>query len=257
MDTTQSSIRVPYLISFSGIDGAGKSTQIQMLCDRLSDAGLRVHLLAFWDDVAMLTGLREFASCRIFKSAKGVGTPENPVERRDKNVQTWYMTPIRYLVCTLDTFALMISVFLAKVKANDVVIFDRYLYDELANLPLRSFFTRTFIRLMVAVGPSPQIAYLLDADPDRARERKPEYPLEFLWKNRANYLRIAKLAKMTVVEPGSVDEVSGRILQQFSKLVPSINLDTPQPLPLPNPSIDQTFTSKKEGRDPSQVAPLS
>ncbi|MFZ0707094.1 MAG: hypothetical protein WAM71_15925, partial [Candidatus Korobacteraceae bacterium] len=49
----------PLLISFSGLDGAGKSTQIQNLVDYLEDRGVVVKTLAFWDDVVVGTRYRE------------------------------------------------------------------------------------------------------------------------------------------------------------------------------------------------------
>ncbi len=51
--------RQPIFVSFSGIDGAGKSTQIDALRSQLIEAGLRVRLITFWDDVARLKGIRE------------------------------------------------------------------------------------------------------------------------------------------------------------------------------------------------------
>jgi nucleoside-triphosphatase THEP1 len=78
--------RRTYLVSFSGIDGAGKSTQIEALRSRLEERGLKVLLVRFWDDIARLTGLREATGHRIFKGEKGVGTPSAPVNRRDKNI---------------------------------------------------------------------------------------------------------------------------------------------------------------------------
>jgi thymidylate kinase len=211
MTRERSTIQKPLLISFSGIDGAGKSTQIEVLCNRLRQAGLSVRRLAFWDDVAALTRFRELASHTIFKSEKGIGAPDKPVNRRDKNVQTWYMTPARYLICFLDNISLCFAVWKARAGRADVVIFDRYLFDELANLPLHGWVTRAVVRLLLAICPSPNIAYFLDADPERARERKPEYPVEFLRNNRAAYVELARLAGMTVVAPGLVEEVSSRI----------------------------------------------
>ena len=61
------------LISFSGIDGAGKSTQIEALCDRLKQDGRHVRIIRFWDDIASLTRFREAAGHTIFKGDKGVG----------------------------------------------------------------------------------------------------------------------------------------------------------------------------------------
>ena len=42
------------LVSFSGMDGAGKSTQIASLRAHMEEAGLRVRIITFWDDVARL-----------------------------------------------------------------------------------------------------------------------------------------------------------------------------------------------------------
>lgn len=39
------------IVSFSGIDGAGKSTQIFELQAWLRESGLGVKLLTFWDDI--------------------------------------------------------------------------------------------------------------------------------------------------------------------------------------------------------------
>jgi len=76
------------LVSFSGIDGAGKSTQLETLALRVRQDGLRVLIVRFWDDVARLKGMRETSGHKIFGGDQGVGTPEAPINRRDKNVQS-------------------------------------------------------------------------------------------------------------------------------------------------------------------------
>ncbi len=60
-------------VSFSGVDGAGKSTQIKVLRSYLRQQNLRVEVIAFWDRIACLKGLREKAGHSIFKGEKGVG----------------------------------------------------------------------------------------------------------------------------------------------------------------------------------------
>ena len=42
-------------VSFSGMDGAGKSTQIEISSAHMQEAGLRVRIITFWDDMARLT----------------------------------------------------------------------------------------------------------------------------------------------------------------------------------------------------------
>src|SRR5262249_52949983 len=128
--------RTPYLISFSGMDGAGKTTQIDQMLIYLHDAGLTARVLRFWDDIAVAGMLRETMSHRLFKSEKGVGLPDRPVHRRDKNVRAWYMTLARLVLYSLDAAWLTFVVKTLSRKHADVVIFDRYLYDELVNLNL-------------------------------------------------------------------------------------------------------------------------
>ena len=211
-------------ISFSGMDGAGKSTQIENLRTRLAEAGLRVRLITFWDDVATLTRLRESAAHALFRGDKGIGSRARPINRRDKNVSSWYMSSVRFFLYLLDTISLRVVTAKAKRSNADIVIFDRHLYDELANLRLEHTASRLYGRLLLALAPRPDIAYLLDADPDQARERKPEYPLEFLQRIRAAYLVLGGMGKMKVIPPGSVSEVERGIQSMLGD-----SLAVPQP----------------------------
>jgi thymidylate kinase len=209
------------LVSFSGIDGAGKSSQIEMLRGRLNQAGFRVSLLAFWDDVAMLRGVREFSGHTLFKGEKGVGSPTKPVNRRDKNVRSWYMTIARFVLYFLDALSLGFVVAKQRRTGADVIIFDRYLHDELANLNLKAGIGRIYARLLLMMIPQPDIAYLLDAHPVQARERKPEYPVDFLHESRTAYLALSKMAgQMTVIPPLPVAEAAQRILDEILEKLP-------------------------------------
>ncbi len=204
----------PKYVSFSGIDGAGKSTQIEALCARLQQDGLKVRLITFWDDVARLTKIREKTGHRIFRGDIGVGTPLAPINRRDKNVRSWLMTGVRMFLYFIDAISLRSVVNKALRSEVDLVIFDRYTYDELANLTLRNPAMRVYARLIMKVVPRPHISYLLDADPIQARARKPEYPIEFLHVSRRSYLDLNELVGgMTVVAPMSIRAAELAILE--------------------------------------------
>ena len=159
----------PLLVSFSGLDGSGKSTQIESLRGALAAAGLRTELRAFWDHVVVLSRYREGFVHKVYNSERGIGAPERPVNRRDKNVRAWYLTLARHGLYLLDAVNLRRVVRRLERNGPDVIILDRYIYDELANLPLGNAFTRAFVRMVSALVPRPDVAYLLDADPDAAR----------------------------------------------------------------------------------------
>ncbi|MGA8540294.1 MAG: thymidylate kinase [Terriglobales bacterium] len=209
------------IVSFSGIDGAGKSTQIMEFESWLRYAGLRTTLVTFWDDVVVLSRVREFLSYKIFKGDQGVGSPERPVNRRDKNVTSWLITCLRCCFYLLDALHLRWRVRgMRKSKTSksgaDVVIFDRYIYDELANLPLTRRMARVFVWVLLKLIPTPDVGYVIDADPAAARARKPEYPVEFLLRNREAYATLTRLAgDIAVIEPGPIEIVQGKIRQEM------------------------------------------
>src|SRR5262245_9858211 len=94
------------LISFSGLDGSGKSTQIEQLSAALLDAGFPVCRLAFWDDVVVGVKYREGFVHKVYKSERGIGAPGRPVNRRDKNMRGWHLTIARHFLYLADAINL-------------------------------------------------------------------------------------------------------------------------------------------------------
>lgn len=214
-------VPIPKLISFSGVDGAGKSTQIEALCAEMGEAGVRFRVVRFWDEIASLVRFREAASIGVFRSEVGVGAPGAPVNRRDKNVRSWFLTWVRLSLYALDAYSLRALIRKAPHWDCDVIVFDRYIYDELANLNLDNPVVRIYIRIILVLVPRPDLSLLLDANPAEARARKPEYPLEFLHVNREAYLSLSNLiGGVTVIDPMPVEEVKREIIKRGAELFP-------------------------------------
>jgi thymidylate kinase len=220
MERSTVKTKQPLLISFSGLDGSGKSTQIENLQERLTLAGLNVKVLAFWDDVVVGKKYREGFVHKVYQSEKGIGAPGKPVNRRDKNIRAWYLTTIRHFLYMLDAMNLGRVLRRAFKSGPNVVIMDRYIYDELANLPLQATVARAFIKIVRKLAPEPDLAYLLDTDVEAAHARKPEYPVDFMHKCRAAYFRLAQILEtQVVIPPLSLSEATEAVVTACDKVI--------------------------------------
>jgi thymidylate kinase len=123
------------------------------------------------------------------------------------------MTVVRLCIYMADAVSTRSLMKRALRSDADVVIFDRFIYDELANLNLENATMRAYARVIIRFVPQPDISFLLDADPVEARARKPEYPLEFLRFSRRSYFALNDLIGcVTIVAPLPVREVEREVL---------------------------------------------
>ncbi|MGC2195657.1 MAG: thymidylate kinase [Terriglobales bacterium] len=205
---------VARIVSFSGIDGAGKSTQIESVSAQLVQLGYRVARVTFWDDVAVLPKLRAGVSLRVLGKKRG---PEQSAPlRSDKNVRTWYLTLVRAMFYLLDSLRLRSVVRRLKNGNSDFLIFDRYIYDQVVQVRARHALARSYIRLLIALAPMPDIKFILDASPDHAFSRKPEYPLAFMHEYRRAFLQLHDFVPgLSVIPAAGIEEVKQRILSRL------------------------------------------
>jgi thymidylate kinase len=203
----------PFLITFSGIDGAGKTTQIEHLSSYLRSRGFLVTQLCFWDHVAAWSKLRAGVGERTANFDQTQYTAEYSFSpKNNKHIRKWYLTAARTGLYMLDVLRLRRILNSPEIRDSDVVIFDRYIYDQIANISSRSAAADSYRKIILKQTPTPDLAFILDTAPDKAFARKPEYPLEFMYENRRNFLRLRKLApQLITISDGDADDVTTQI----------------------------------------------
>jgi thymidylate kinase len=209
----------PFLITFSGIDGAGKTTQIEYLSASLQNGGLRVLLLSFWDHVAVFSRVRGGVGQRTSESS---GTDQTPppsfVPKNNKHIRKWYLSAARAGFYILDVARLRRLLASRRLKDFDVVIFDRYVYDQIANIYSISSLARGYVKVLLKLTPVPDLALVIDELPAAAFARKPEFPLEFVHRNREDFLQLRKLVPQLIVTlPGKPPDVRNEISRHVSR----------------------------------------
>jgi thymidylate kinase len=208
----------PFLITFSGIDGAGKSTQITHLSSYLQRQQLRVLQLSFWDDVAVWPRLRSGLGQQAVRIYRSSPTQESFSPKNHKHIRRWYLTAVRSGLYVLDALRLRHLLNSTHLRQWDVIIFDRYIYDQLANIYSRSAMSRTYIHALLKQAPNPDLAFIIDTPPAEAFARKREYPLEFMYENRLTFLRLREFCPQLITISGaSVEEMESEIQSHLRK----------------------------------------
>lgn len=203
------------LITFSGIDGAGKSTQIEKLREFFTRQGVAVRILTFWDNVAVFSSVRSGFSRKVLQSDGNVGSPDKPANRNDKNTRSFPLLAGRSFLHLLDVFRLR-QIVRRERTGSGVVIFDRYIFDQLAALPMQHWLARSYARFVLALAPKTDVSLLLDAVPEEARARKPEYPIDFMRHYRRSYLELRQLVPLTLIAPSDPDTVHAAIVARLN-----------------------------------------
>jgi len=200
------------LITFSGLDGSGKSTLVEYLKELLEQENRKVTVSHMNYDVGLYSVLRSLVkrtSGKINGQAKEQTVETHaPRERAFENNFQSRTAKLRYLlvwnkglrllIFPLDVlFFLVYRLYVEKLN-QQVLIMDRYFYDTLVDITgaRRSLLTR----LLSWLTPTPNLSIYLDCNPEKAFGRKNEYSLDYLNRRRLSYLKlISDLPRVLVV----------------------------------------------------------
>jgi thymidylate kinase len=165
----------PMLISISGVDGSGKTTYAKALYDYLIFCELRTKLV--WSRVGSSGFLKPFSkTSKIlygWTKGNGISKYEHLEESEARRKDLFKKSSLsRTIGLSLLLFEMLCQYFF-KVKLplllRKVVICDRYVYDTLIDMATRydlnadSLEGRVLSRILTALTPKPDVAYVLDS----------------------------------------------------------------------------------------------
>jgi thymidylate kinase len=215
------------LVAFSGVDGSGKSTQVDLLEESFKKVNVSVlRIRSRWRPVLslpLLVIMRKLGYARVHR-AGGVYIVETRLPSRGGLTSLWcILTQIENIVKT--GVKLVFPLLLGRT-----VICDRYaldmVVDGMAGLHDRARHTRFGFRLLRFL-PKPNHAFFMDIDPEVAFKRKPDLPsLEDYVERLQLYRELSSSWGVTIVNarvsadaihrkvwktivPGPLDELAG------------------------------------------------
>lgn len=157
------------IVTISGLDGSGKSTQIQLLKAYLENQNKKVFYFH-----AVQQGMAAKLS-RLFR-----GAPKNSNGNSSKSVTeaNWPQIQLRKIFLLADILLFKRLIKKLSRAGYDYILSDRYFYDNIINI---AYLSRRNHFLKVNI-PRPARAFYLNADPEAImrRERVPDQGLEYL-----------------------------------------------------------------------------
>lgn len=191
------------LITFSGLDGAGKSTLIEFLTTTLEGRSQPVTVLHLNDQVgvyAFLRGVRNrLRGAREDALAPGAPDPKSqklqrPALRGLRGALSRLRTALlwnkglRRLLYPLDLAIFACYRAYLEQARGRVLIMDRYFYDTLVDLTNGRLGPWTW--LLERITPRPTVPVFLDITPEESFRRKREFTIEYLSRRADAYRRV-------------------------------------------------------------------
>jgi len=186
------------LITFSGLDGAGKSTLIEWLRARLEAERRPVTVLHMTDNLGVYACLRAIRDLLIGPRTESIdrlpadqsSRPRSrpaAALRRARNALVWNK-PLRRWIYLPDLLIFLCYRALIEQVRGRVLVMDRYFYDTLVDVSVDGGWF--WCRLLQRVTPTPTVAVFLDVTPEESFARKGEFSIEYLQRRYVAYQKL-------------------------------------------------------------------
>lgn len=206
-----------YIVSFSGVDGSGKTTQLKLFKKHLRDNKIKfktVHI------VQNSIGNRIL---NLFKSKKKQKKSQKTIEDCNLNKEKKaciFAINLRKIALIFDILVFRVYYFFNKNK-DLVLIFDRYFYDYLINIYyLENRKTPEPAPITMDMIINPHLAFYFKVDKKDARKRKNEQSIGYIEKKIELFRYLKKIFKFIEIKSkyGEQKEINKQVIKYFNQL---------------------------------------
>ena len=228
------------LITFSGLDGAGKSTLIDRLKRTLESQNRPVTVYHMNDHVGIYAYARAVRNGLFGRRSSSVAVstnngrhpitaagaapspghqPSRGIAARVRYAIVWNKT-LRRFIYPLDLLVFLCYRLYVENVRKRILIMDRYFYDTLVDVSDGRRWR--WIRLLNALTPAPSVAVFLDITPEESYARKGEYTVEYLRRRWKAYMTVQPWVRTSLLlDSSDLDETAAALRRVVLERLPA------------------------------------
>lgn len=221
------------IISFSGLDGAGKTTQIQMLLNSLRKMGYKIgSVYDIYPDIRyhsiqdlkdLFNYLKQFDALHLRFRLNSDENNEIMKKLEYSEFQIPYLSCAAALQGYYDHNQLFKYVISPLIELKKTIIFDRYYYDEIAFKCVYGY-EYTKMKKMYCDCINPNLAFYISVDSEIIFQRNLTRPdgKTTLYSNIEHIFRLTKIFKQLVVETNLIEINGSQTRKEIQKNIQKI-----------------------------------